>query len=1579
MSSTKVVSFLWSFILCIVSHSLDFHCAYSDLNSYKILPSQNIANISVISNDQIQISFDIEIKSHCNISSCNIVDISTNNFTHTISISIDGIANYIDITANNIDNYPMKYSIGNADKLLSIGPDPHHIYILFNQTTVLFHIDEKFEFKASPIIPFAFPNQLHHVFMSGPLYTASDAVIFNICINSLIQGRLQCGDIIQSQFFDDRHEIYYNLQINDSPITIKTVDYSLGYVDFFLFDTNGSILLESDMLNGKTLITSPWVLNGLYLLKIHGSSVEWAIQLECGDDNINIDTINDTIYCNDTIHGIATKPFTHRYYLIITHDHTPVFVNTCGQDFYAHHRNIRGLYLYGKEFELLSSGFPGHCGLLQLFISDLMVGEYIIEINFGISHNTSWKMDVLCDDDAQHSTNISIHIGNDTDDWSSCVHHWPYIISVLSPCNDSIVSAAMPCQLNLTQTVKYLEFQINNGDFLCRGLNLHLRDSNNAVHFSYNNSNRYINSRCPGSIKIPIHSLSPDQYTLNIVSFVDSFLAWSFDIKCCNNSIYTEKYTNIIEIAKYNNLPSWTWQVLGLVCEEYYGTTLATVKTNQDWHCVWEELNSNFVSFRQYLFIGMHRDLISGNKWYWIDDTECDYMPDNRCLQHYYWSAEGNVSVSQLQLGTYVLYESDVIRKKTSVWLESFDTENIFELNEEHPYSEYGIICSTPESEYQPQHCTDKNNCWILTDCCNDTRLIDDTALDIRYFAPSIAYWNDTLVVIGFNEIHYSTFDIFANIFNWKHIIYNNQNYTQNYRQHLHTQWGKLLYIYAVLDSHDFFAKLICMNIGDPENIRHYNIVNIYHEDNSIWSEQTCMVANNDDIYFILVTDKALSVFKYNVNTETGEYPFYSNSYTLNGPVQCTLRYDMKFIYIFYDISSIISYHMVSNTIQLIQLPRFTEYPVLDVLTAPNNKLYIQGIYTTSWKTIVFDSENQMFEENTIDIDIPKHSNIPFYRHSKLSVMKDNILLLLHSTDHVYPKYSLSDTGSIYVYYTITESLSINFSKTISSKYVWPTDGVDIKYFVNDFAKNITKGIYNIWFNIDDRVNYNVSLDSSNCVCNGYTCIDCNTHLNLTNYMSSNTANFTLTFIPQHGYKFDVLLLPNKISILVQRCKISLSCDEDTNNNHPTIHINYSLSSNCYERTAKRFIINITSDTLNLFKHLTFGINDEGIATCHVCDVRGSCVYCTQHLFAVNFDPENVDIGKHLIHFDTNMNDIYLPNSIQTVTYSINKNNDTLRYLLFLLVLPMVIICVVYVYCKREYMKAYVVQKALVLIIGISQFEEKKLLLDGVGRNVSDLTKLWRDQYQYDVFICNEQELYSTKNDIIDFVDKYKRKLEYYKYDAVIVHVISHGANNGDSFLTSEQKKVDIDFIRHEVTDSLESISARDSFNIHNRSVVKVIFNHVCRGEHIYFKGQRGFGFLNTDDTTDETSNHRFVEDSNWAIIYGTIVNRALSDYGDFTDCICEVFGDNLRRIRKKNLRVLITEIGVKLEERTHAAEICNTSESFREETIRFEMFDNHYKQNSKNIEINDGYRKLSDGEEYYETVTELQQLHISE
>eukprot|EP01083_Nonionella_stella_P083980 232313_1 len=298
------------------------------------------------------------------------------------------------------------------------------------------------------------------------------------------------------------------------------------------------------------------------------------------------------------------------------------------------------------------------------------------------------------------------------------------------------------------------------------------------------------------------------------------------------------------------------------------------------------------------------------------------------------------------------------------------------------------------------------------------------------------------------------------------------------------------------------------------------------------------------------------------------------------------------------------------------------------------------------------------------------------------------------------------------------------------------------------------------------------------------------------------------------------------------------------------------------------------------------------------------------------------------------------PVASQTIIFE-ERNNK--QYLWLLLAIPFIIFCA---YRIKQYMGFLIVDKALILIIGVCQFDSDELSeLPGIQSNINDLRRLWFDTYHYTVKICNESTLKCTKRDILRFIDKYKHLLADTNYKSVIVHILSHGSGD-DSFVTSDSKAMQTSFFEHELITAAEFAGHPD--------LIKLIFHHACRGHADYFEVNQinkcsnilsvkskdmfsGKSYDACDDKavplrTDDSNAvfitkqvHEANAHTNCAVLYGTIEDRALSDNGHFTESICKVFDANSRNMVKRDLYCLIREIGFDLETTTNNAQICTS------------------------------------------------------
>eukprot|EP01084_Bolivina_argentea_P111323 198669_1 len=388
--------------------------------------------------------------------------------------------------------------------------------------------------------------------------------------------------------------------------------------------------------------------------------------------------------------------------------------------------------------------------------------------------------------------------------------------------------------------------------------------------------------------------------------------------------------------------------------------------------------------------------------------------------------------------------------------------------------------------------------------------------------------------------------------------------------------------------------------------------------------------------------------------------------------------------------------------------------------------------------------------------------------------------------------------------------------------------------------------------------------------------------------------------------------------------------------------------------------MSISAPKLNVSKTVIFGILRNNQTKFVICDGyvdvvnTGTCMSFDDRNFNFSHDTKLLNDIAFDIFVESNMIDLRVITARIIPMQYLNKNTkisiqvtpfELPIYAIALIILAC-IICVIGTcygvykhYLQRKYYQnAYVIDNALVFIIGISQFNDRSLFLKTVPQNVKDLVELWGEEYNYDVYVCKNDSLDATKNDVIDFIDVHKTKLQCSDYKCVIVHVISHGGE--DSITCSDEKSLDLDFIRHELIEKAKELKLSQ--------LVKLIFHHSCRGENDYHYddtkkiSRGGYQLVNrTEYSYSSTIDHAALDDiafdSNLVTVSGNIAGRALSDYGYFTKFICDAFYDNLKRNWKSNWNTLIAEIGNNLEQQTNKAELCNVNGTLRFDNIRFE------------------------------------------
>eukprot|EP01083_Nonionella_stella_P001863 5356_1 len=699
----------------------------------------------------------------------------------------------------------------------------------------------------------------------------------------------------------------------------------------------------------------------------------------------------------------------------------------------------------------------------------------------------------------------------------------------------------------------------------------------------------------------------------------------------------------------------------------------------------------------------------------------------------------------------------------------------------------------------------------------------------------------------------------------------------------------------------------------------------------------------------------------------------------------CAITNDLLFIYTFgetdsqetddfalYKHQNVIRYDIEKGVYQILNV-RTACNRIARAITAGNDKIYLHGCSIASWKTTVFNPQTERFETETVDIATPQSEFLPYYGTGRLARFEDNVILMVQTVDTSKPiKYTRPVIDEVLLYYGITEEIAINFTDTVPLFAIWPSDGLDIKYYVNDFAGNNRE--YDVRWCGDDTahvINHTVTLNTMNdgCICNqsSYKCFNCSQHLNLSHHLSTKDNHiYELKLTPKFDgfYANDPLFRPESLIIELQRCVIEFDniFNETTTSKNPSIWFRFELSQNCYLRTNEMYTLDIAAPKVNISNQLSISILNNNTFSCQICDARApsECFDC-ENTFMLKHETHDLDDTKFNVTISSNSIDFEAIPTQRSIQY-INKQwkekafewtEPVIAGISAVGFIVMLLICGGIggvLYCRKQYQTAFVVDNALVLIIGIAQYDVKKQFLPGVAQNIIDLQRLWGDCYQYDVFVLNAESLYSTAFNVENFVDETITELENKdkRYKAVIVHVISHGSDS--YFTTSDMQNMKRDFITHELTTKAEDVQ--------NLELIKVIFYHTCMGDVDYHSGEplktgivRG-SFIIPNSSTIEYNDETISYESNLVTVSGNIKGRSVSDKGDFTKCVCVVFRNNEKRWIKSDFDTLLKEIKLNLEKETQHAELCHPEGIISYSSVRFEKCCDKKALSTINIEL---------------------------
>eukprot|EP01083_Nonionella_stella_P008745 25274_1 len=1599
---------LLSYLICLQGHSLLFDletCFYHTTEEYVITPSQSILTSIVFNNTAIEIQFDIKLHQQSTDPSANIFSIANDHFDEVLSLDLNTIEDTFDIRSITNDSLTTTQRLYNASHILPLDNASHHIYYLLAldaSSQHIFVIDHDMYWYYPAWDYISIEDESFTLYMSSPNEDSIHASVTNVCVQSTVApnntlNQISCGDTLHNVFVTGIETHSYEFNTNES-IWIHIDDcWSDSDIILKIFDSNHVFISNSYCEGGddcgycynidsyRENFTMP-LDAGTYSIDITAfDRFAWDYEFSVECFSIDTESKPETEYCvynhyqNDTLSLLPAQVVFDD--ILIRHGSMEIEF-TIKLDEYCNKSLCNIVYIGDDEyFRFLSISINGINDTFEVTTTYNYFYQDTISINSASA--------LLPVDDKYHTLYLSyanqyntqqtVFSVDDITDYQSIewfaafptTIHLPLYMS--SPWHNGIHASVQDICITseeqgpLDSRCTWCDGEIQCGD-IHRGVtgfpadrdlyyfNVTGRLKNVVFDTCGSGFNTYLqlfdmemnviqegddDGFCWDKEQLSVVALDIGEYILAVSGSygetgISEYGHYKLEVDCRgfrNNTQY-----EVLGILTWIDQSQFEQELL---CQRQFGTTLATITDEQDLSAAIDIIKHEGQIGRR-LWIGYHKANWNQSKWGWIDGTPCNFTVSNDCKDDPHWDdGEPNflTELHKLPSGGYIFVPED------DPYSAAFGDDGFGDWD-----FHYDGLCNKPNGKYPIRNCSDTAGCWHLIGNSTDVSLVGDTAFDVDTFEPPIAYWNSQLFVMGSHQLHYKNITLSTELHSkWMHKSYNtNNSYSIVTKSQSYAQYDASLYVYGFGDD-SYNDTLIHIDLDTLEH-KYITLPELISSDPyiTLHEQALCIVATAQQVFII---DERY-IFIYHIDDNTWQ----KVGKVFVVPSACAITIDETTMYTFGDLTgwdAIIKYdmrsdpEMVGNSIYL-DTTLWCAGQLAKAITGNNGKIYIHGCCYGSWKTFVFDPKTELFEPETMNIDVPIHKHVPYYDALQLAKMDDNILISVHTVDDTYPIFHTgNEPVSIIWYYLVTESISIRF--TITHSDIWPSNGIDIVYSVNDFL-HVANDIYYVNFTDSQHMQIPVILNisSDDCICLNYKCSECHQNLNISHYLSpKGTPVDYLQLAPTHNYDFDVLLLPQVMLVSLHRCNLSLNVSEWTSSKMAlSITLQYNLSTNCYSRHGQTFAASIIvsardNDILSAELSIVIGWNQSH--SCKICALysnNSDCISCQNNRFTVVQEIDALEEGTMSVSITSNSNDLRVISWGDTIVFGKTDphtntiTNDDLLWLLFLFLLPIIIAYALYKYFYTQYTEdVFVVQNALVLLIGIGQFDDTDQWLPGVQKCIHYLIELWRNTYKYDVMVCNPKSLYSTKLDIIDFMDHKLKMLEEKDYDCVIVHNISHGSKG--TVQTSDGKSVGIDFIVHELQTQAEYTN--------NLKLLKLIFQHGCQGNADYSvsstpNANRSVFSQYTSGGNTEYDTQNMGYESNCAIIAGNCTGRAMSDSGNFSRLILASFKRNLERTIKWSLDALIKEIRRDLETETNHAELVTVKENICYNTIRFEQ-----------------------------------------
>eukprot|EP01084_Bolivina_argentea_P203619 347729_1 len=299
-----------------VTHDINTdYCNYEANSTYTISSSQIIFDSIYIENNAFQIQFEIQLNDHCNKTSCNIFYFHSDDEIGDLSLSINGIKDFFEISVINKFNFPDVYRVANAAALLPVDNSSHIVYLSYkyvfnnniNYNENVFKIDNSKHYYYSHVSSSIPSNKRYQLYMSSMRESSVNGSISGICVkSSVLKSDFSCGNIVKGELEVDNANFHFFNLTNDSATVFDPCGSSFDTL-LYLYNIAGELVKDNlmnldDNRNCQPSLSIPQLPAGQYVLRIQafvnpyfwfGVSGPYVIRVTCNPIELQIENVTE--------------------------------------------------------------------------------------------------------------------------------------------------------------------------------------------------------------------------------------------------------------------------------------------------------------------------------------------------------------------------------------------------------------------------------------------------------------------------------------------------------------------------------------------------------------------------------------------------------------------------------------------------------------------------------------------------------------------------------------------------------------------------------------------------------------------------------------------------------------------------------------------------------------------------------------------------------------------------------------------------------------------------------------------------------------------------------------------------------------------------------------------------------------------------------------------------------------------------------------------------------------------------------------------------------------------------------------